>query len=157
HRSGLETVPSPSMPSRCRVGSEGSAWTGSWLQRPPRVPNAAWGCWCPSPPAIRWAPVHHRSAASVDVGAAVDVVGGAGDVAGLLAAQEGDQVGDIVHVAVATHRDTGEELRLALALEGAAGDVGVDQAGGNGIDRQAVRADLAGQGPREAELSRLGG
>src|SRR3954452_6454366 len=41
---------------------------------------------------------------SVDVRAAVDVVGGTGDVAGLFAAQVGDEVSDVVHVAVAADR-----------------------------------------------------
>src|SRR3954465_5487078 len=73
-------------------------------------------------------------ARSVDVRAAVDVVGGAGDVAGLLAAQVGDEVGDVAHPAVAADGDPGDELGLALALQRPAGDVGVDQPGGDGVD-----------------------
>jgi hypothetical protein len=66
----------------------------------------------------------------VNVRAAVHVVGGPGDIAGLFAAQVRDQVGDVVDVAIAADRDSGDELRLPLALQGPTGDIGVDQAGG---------------------------
>src|SRR3954454_18676839 len=79
-------------------------------------------------------PVVASRGASVDVRAAVDVVGGAGDVAGFLSAQVGDEVGDVADLAVAADRDPGEQRGLALALEGSAGDVGVDQPGGDGVD-----------------------
>ena len=54
-------------------------------------------------------------AMSVDMGAAVDVVGDAGDVARLFTAEVGDEVGDVVDVATAADRDLGDELLLALA------------------------------------------
>jgi hypothetical protein len=66
----------------------------------------------------------------VDVCAAVDVVGGAGDVARLLTAQVGDQVGDVGRATLAADRDPGEDLLLLLTSELARGDVGVDQARG---------------------------
>src|SRR5436309_11939703 len=54
---------------------------------------------------------------SVDVRATVDVVGGAGDVAGLLAAQVGDEVGDVGDGADPADRGPGDELRPALPVE----------------------------------------
>src|SRR4051794_17157694 len=61
---------------------------------------------------------------SMDVRAAVDVVGDAGDVAGLFPAQVGDDIGDVVHIAGATDRDAGEQLGFALVIQLAGGDVG---------------------------------
>ena len=87
---------------------------------------------------------------------AVHVVRGAGDVARLLAAQVGDQVGDVGRPALAAHRYPGEDLLLLLADQLAGGDVGVDQPGRDGVDRHAVRAQLAGQGAGEPELPGLG-
>jgi RNA 3'-terminal phosphate cyclase len=63
----------------------------------------------------------------MDVRAAVHVVGDAGDVAGLLAAEEGDEVGNVVDVADAADRYLGDQLRLALALQGPCGDIGAYQ------------------------------
>src|SRR3954447_6807268 len=98
-----------------------------------------------------------RSAASVDVRAAVDVIGGAGDVAGLLPAQVRDEVGDVADPAVAADGDPGDERGLALALQGSAGDVGVDQPGSDRVDRDPVGAQLAGERSGEAEFGGLGG
>jgi len=81
------------------------------------------------------------------VGAAVDVVGDAGDVARLLPTEEGDEVRDVVNVAAAADRDLRDELRLTLAGERAAGDVGFDESGSNGVDRYPVRSQLSGLTP----------
>src|SRR5690349_2398861 len=96
------------------------------------------------------------ASASVDVRAAVDVVGGAGDVARLFAAQVGDQVGDVGGFAFAADRDPGEDLLFLLAGELARGDVGVDQSGCHGVDGDAVGAQLAGQCAGEPELGGFG-
>ena len=68
---------------------------------------------------------------SVDVRAAVDVISDAGDVARLIATEEGDEVGDVVDVASAAYRDLGDELRLTFACKRPAADVGFDEAGGD--------------------------
>src|SRR4030095_7545456 len=87
---------------------------------------------------------------SMDVRPTVDVVGRSGDVAGLLAAQVGDEVGDVGDVAGAAHGDPGDELLLALTLECSAGDVGVDQARGDGVHGHAPGSQLARQSAGEA-------
>ncbi len=51
------------------------------------------------------------------MGAAVDVVGDAGDVARLLPTEEGDEVGDVVDVAATADRDLGDERRLTFACK----------------------------------------
>jgi hypothetical protein len=70
-----------------------------------------------------------RPRGSVDVRAAIGVVGDASDVARLLSAEKGDQVGDVVDVAAAADRDLGDELLLALAGKHPSADVGFDEAG----------------------------
>ena len=60
--------------------------------------------------------------------AAVDVVGDASDVARLLSAEKGDQVGDVIDMAATADRDLGDELLLALAGKHPSADVGFDEA-----------------------------
>ena len=64
----------------------------------------------------------------MDVRAAVDVVSDAGDVARLLPAEIGDQVGNVGDVAAAANRDLGNQLCLTLARQCPAGDIGFDEA-----------------------------
>jgi hypothetical protein len=66
----------------------------------------------------------------MDVRAAVDVVSDAGDVARLLPAEIGDQVGNVGDVAAAADRDLGNQLCLTLARQCPAGDIGFDEAWG---------------------------
>src|SRR5687768_15562693 len=93
--------------------------------------------------------------ASVDVRTAVDVVGDAGDVARLLAAEEGDEVSNVVDVAAPADRDLGDELRLTLARKRPASDIGFNKAGRDGIDRHTVRPQLSGQPTGEPQLCGL--
>lgn len=88
---------------------------------------------------------------SVDMGASVGVVGRAGDEAGFWSGREGDDVGNVVDAAHAARRDVGDHGFLAILGQVAGGDLGVDRAGCHGVDGQAGRTELVGQGSREAE------
>ena len=80
----------------------------------------------------------------MDVRAAIDVVGDAGDVARLLAAEEGDEVGDVVDVAAAAGIwATSCALRSPVSAPPL--NVGFDEAGSDGVDRHTVRPQLSGQ------------
>ena len=87
--------------------------------------------------------------------AAVDVVGDAGDVARLLATEEGDEIGDVMDVATAADWNLGDELRPALARKRPASDVGFDEAGCDGVDCHPVRPQFSGQCSCEAEPAAL--
>ena len=86
----------------------------------------------------------------MDVAAAVDVDGGAGEVAGVVAGQEGDDGGDFVGGGHPADRDVAGEFGFLL-VGGADADGGVDGAGGDGVDGDAAVGDLAGQGFGESE------
>ena len=92
-----------------------------------------------------------RCASRVDP--AVDGEDLAGDVAGLLGAEETDQGGHFLGPAQAPERDARQD-----PVHGQAGDhLGLDEAGGHGVDQDAAPGDLLGQGfgrPDEARLGR---
>src|SRR5690242_15030794 len=67
---------------------------------------------------------------SGEVGAAVDVLGGAGQVPGLLGREEREQGGDVVHRGLPAQRDAGHDGLLDLRGGAVHPDVGVDRAGG---------------------------
>jgi hypothetical protein len=69
--------------------------------------------------------------------------------------EEGDEVGDIVDVAAAADRDLGDQLRLTLPRKRPAGDIGFDEARGDGVDRHTVRPQLSGQRAGESQLRGL--
>ena len=81
------------------------------------------------------------------MGAAVDVVGDAGDVARLLPTEEGDEVRDVVNGPAAADRDLRDELRLTLARQALAGEVCFDEPRSDGVDRYPVRSQLSGLTP----------
>ncbi len=78
------------------------------------------------------------------VPAAVDVEGLAGDVAGLGAGQEEDGVGNFVRLAKTVEGDLGEHLGADFVRDGFA-HFGEDDAGGNGVDGDALAAQLPGE------------
>jgi hypothetical protein len=73
--------------------------------------------------------------------------------------EEGDEVGDIVDVAAAADRDLGDQLRLTLPRKRPAGDIGFDEARGDGVDRHTVRPSSranARANPSSAALAAVG-
>ena len=73
-----------------------------------------------------------------------------------IACEEEAGVGDLLSVAEAAERDLGEER--GLVLFGKTGrHVRVDEARSDAVDRDAARADLAGEGLGHAHEARLGG
>src|SRR3954453_10728984 len=91
---------------------------------------------------------------SVDVAAAVDVDGGAGEVGRVLGGQEGDHGGNLFCGGVPAQRDAGVDGGFLL-VGAAHADVGVHGAGGDGVDGDAGGAEFAGQGLGEAQDGRL--
>src|SRR6185312_15930275 len=93
---------------------------------------------------------------SVHVLAAVDRERRAGDELGILGAEEGDAAGDLLGAAEAADGDAGLDLLQHVGRHG--GDhVGVDVAGGQGVDGDAVAGAFLGQGLGEAVDAALGG
>ena len=90
--------------------------------------------------------------------AAVDDVGGAGDVGGFVGGEEGDEAGDLFGLAHAAERDVGEEgVELGLVVEQLGVDGGDDGAGGDVVDGDAERAEFDGEVAHEHAHAALGG
>ena len=69
----------------------------------------------------------------MNVAAAVDVHGGAGEIAGVLAGEERHDGGDLLGGGRPPDRDAGGQRGLGF-IGGADPDVGVDRAGRDGVD-----------------------
>src|SRR5690242_4058959 len=86
--------------------------------------------------------VSFSSLTSGDVRAAVDAVGDAGDVGGVLAGEPHEQGGDLLRSGLAPERHGRCERPLGVVVAADA-DVCVDDAGGDGVDGDAVLGELA--------------
>ena len=93
--------------------------------------------------------------AGLAVGAAVDGDGGAGDEAGLVAAEEGDDGAEVLGPADGAGGDAAAAGREVAAVE-AAQPVGVVRAGQHRVHGDAVGGDLEGQRLEEAGDARPG-
>ena len=90
--------------------------------------------------------------------AAVDEEGGTGDVAGGVAGEEGDGLGDFARLAAAAERDGAEIVLQGFRLgEVGLGEGGADEAGADGVDADAVGAEFIGGGMQNAEDSGFAG
>src|ERR1019366_2277709 len=88
--------------------------------------------------------------------AAVDGEHVPGDVGGLFAGQELHGAGDVLGLADAAERNLGEVLGLHFIGQDPR-HVGLDVAGGDGVDGDAAAADLLGEGLGHGDHAALGG